>query len=223
MGKQRRSVAKTGTIPQAGEIWVPVCPRGHFMGIHLVDIAVARDLMPEGLAPIAVLPGKTLGGVLLGYYGPGSTLEYHELAVMTGLARRGRKWGLWVSDLYVDSEASVIGGSRLGLDKQLAAFDWPGGMPPFHATVIRDAPILTVDTGPGIPLLPFSLGGGSFSKLDNHPLWFFSRFYARWRLCRARYTVPTGSPLAPLGLKRSLIAVAAREAKGFMVEKITRF
>jgi hypothetical protein len=216
-----RRYARPGTIPELGEIWRPVCPNGLLMSLHLVEIAAARRFLPPGLRPIPVWPGKTLGGVLLGYYGPGSTLEYHELAVLTGLARFRGRFGFWVSHLYVDSEASVIGGQHLGLDKQIADFDWPAGMPPFRVTVVHKGQhLLGVRGSRGFPLLPFWLGAGSFSRLGGRTLWFSSRFRAWWRICRVEYTVPENSPLADLRLGRPLVAVAAKRARGLMVERI---
>lgn len=216
-----RRCARPGTIPEFGEIWCPVCPNGLLMSLHLVDIAAALRSMPPGLRPISVWPGKTLGGILLGYYGPGSTLEYHELAVLTGLARHRGRFGFWVSHLYVDSEASVIGGRRLGLDKRVANFDWSGGMPPFYVTVAHeDRHLLSVRGSRGLPLLPFWLGAGSFSRLGDGILWFSSRFRAWWRICRVEYTIPKNSPLAELRLGRPLAAVAAKRARGLMVERI---
>lgn len=214
--------ARPGAIPELGEVWRPVCPDGVLMSLHLVDIAVARRSMPPDLPAIPILPGKTLGGMLLGYYGPGSTLEYHELAVLTGLAWFQGRLGFWVSHLYVDSEASVTGGGRLGLDKQLADFDWPAGMPPFHTMVSRGGqPLIGIRSGRGFRLFPFWLGAGSFSRLEGKMLWFSSRFRGWWRLCRAEYTIPENSPLAELRPGKPLAAVAAKRAWGLMVERIS--
>lgn len=217
----RRRYARPGVIPEFGEIWRPVCPNSILMSLHLVETAAALRSMPSGLRPISVWPGKTLGGILLGYYGPGSTLEYHELAVLTGLAQFRGRFGFWVSHLYVDSEASVIGGRRLGLDKQLADFSWPDGMPPFHMTVDHEGQhLLGVHGSRGFPLFPFWLGASSFSRLGAGILWFSSRFRAWWRICRVEYTIPENSPLADLRLGRPLVAVAAKRAWGLMVERI---
>jgi acetoacetate decarboxylase len=49
--------------------------------LQFVDTRQARSFVPSKLRILSVLPGKTLGGMYLASYGPGSVLEYDELIV----------------------------------------------------------------------------------------------------------------------------------------------
>jgi hypothetical protein len=60
---------------------------------QLIDVERVRPLIPSELDIISVLPGKTLGGVYLSYYGSGSVLEYSELIVNAALVRCSGKIG----------------------------------------------------------------------------------------------------------------------------------
>ena len=81
--------AVPGTIPAAGEVWQPVGPTTTLLTAHLVPVAAVAPLVPAGLEIVRVLPGRTVASTLLSYYGPGSTLVYHELVVACALVRCG--------------------------------------------------------------------------------------------------------------------------------------
>ncbi|HEY9821570.1 MAG TPA: acetoacetate decarboxylase family protein, partial [Candidatus Sericytochromatia bacterium] len=88
--------------------------------LQLIDIERVRPLIPTEFEIISVLPGKTVGGVYLSYYGSGSVLEYSELIVAAGMVRYSGKIGGWVSHIYVDNADSVAGGREIwGLPKEL--------------------------------------------------------------------------------------------------------
>ena len=95
-----------------------------------VRTAAAREYgLPDGVGLVGT-GGWTLGGALLARYDETATLEYHELIVFSGLARRGSAVAMIVSHIYVDSAASLSGGHAIwGLPKELADFewDWPRG------------------------------------------------------------------------------------------------
>lgn len=82
---------------------------------------------PEGTEPV-VLGGSGLIGTAWVEYGPGSVLEYNELLVAV-LARRGWRPRVCISQIWVDSEASRLGGRELwAIPKESATFDmdaWP--------------------------------------------------------------------------------------------------
>lgn len=96
--------------------------------LHWVDAERARGLVPAELSVVEFVPGKTLGGLFLADYGPGSDLRYKELIVGAATVWHRRRLVLWVSDLYVDTAASVTGGrALLGAPKQLASFVFAEG------------------------------------------------------------------------------------------------
>jgi acetoacetate decarboxylase len=93
-----------------------------------VPLEQARPRVPRRYRVLPLLPGRTLGGLFLAEYGPGSTLRYRELIVASAtLLHRGRL-AAWVTHVFVDDPASVRGGRELlGVPKQLASFDWRDG------------------------------------------------------------------------------------------------
>src|SRR5919199_4290949 len=101
--------------------------------LQLIDVERVRPLIPPEFDIVSVLPGKTIGGVYLSYYGSGSVLEYSELIVAAGMVRYSGKIGGWISHIYVDNPDSVAGGRNIwGLPKELAEFTWERGE---HITV----------------------------------------------------------------------------------------
>jgi acetoacetate decarboxylase len=99
-----------------------------FLTLHLVDVVEAKKYLPTDLEVVQVLPGKTIGGVVLGRYEPGSTLTYSELIIVPGLVRQGINIGAWISHIYVDDLNSVAGGREIwGLPKEEAEFFWQEG------------------------------------------------------------------------------------------------
>src|SRR5947209_115641 len=82
--------------------------KGHgIQRIDLLDSAAACQSLPEGFAIANVMPGKTLGGLFIGRYGLGSTIEYSELIAFGGIARFQNQIGCWVTHIYVDSAESL--------------------------------------------------------------------------------------------------------------------
>ena len=62
--------------------------KGHaIQTLNLLDINQVRPVIPPELEIVAVLPGKTLGGIYLSAYKSGSLLQYNELIVVAGLTR----------------------------------------------------------------------------------------------------------------------------------------
>jgi acetoacetate decarboxylase len=96
-----------------------------FGAFRFVDLDSARPFVPAGLSLVPVLPGKTLAGLVLIDYGPGSTLNYHELLVFPGLVRFKTRPGIFVSHIYVDNLLSLKGGREMfGVPKELVFFKW---------------------------------------------------------------------------------------------------
>jgi acetoacetate decarboxylase len=92
--------------------------------VSLLDVEVARALVPRGLTVVPVFPGKTLSGVFIASYGAGSTLSYNELLIVPAFVRYGSRYGFFISHIYVDHEVSLRGGRDIwGLPKHLASFE----------------------------------------------------------------------------------------------------
>ena len=93
--------------------------------IRLIPLEKARSFTPPHLDIVPVLPNRTLGLVTIARYGAGSALEYNELIVSPALTRYQRRFGFWISHIYVDNEHSRAGGREIwGLPKEIAQFYW---------------------------------------------------------------------------------------------------
>jgi acetoacetate decarboxylase len=168
-----------------------------FVTLHLVDVSQAEKYIPNDLDIVQVFPGKTIGGVVLGKYEPGSSLTYGELIVVPGLVRQGTNIGAWISHIYVDDLNSVAGGHQIwGLPKEEAQFFWQseGG-----AIVKQGDRTLCQFT----PTWQFNLWRqrgqfGTFSKLETVLAEFQSEATANLALIQARIDIPSSSPFAHL-------------------------
>lgn len=104
--------------------------RGQAMAtLHLIDIARARPFVPPELKIVPVLPGKTLGVVLMASYSGLSTLAYNELIVAPALTRHRWRLGFWISHIYVNHPDSMEGGRAIwGLPKEMMRPSWTSEM-----------------------------------------------------------------------------------------------
>ena len=218
-----RRIARPGSVPEPGEIWVQRGPRLTLLALHLVPVARVRPFVPAALDIRAVLPGRTLATVFATEYGPGSTLEYRELIVAPAIAGVGGRHGWWVSHIYVDDERSMRGGRALGLGKELADFGWTGDRAGRITVAQGDRTLATVDYAAGGWGLPLPLGSYGVSCLGPRVLRSWQRLTAQWAPARMRVSAPPESPLhAPLGaLGRPLLAIAGRRMHGEMCVDLT--
>ena len=179
--------------------------RGHALQtLQLVDITRAQPLLPSKLKIVAVLPGKTLGGVYLATYGPGSVLEYNELIVAAALVRYAGKWGFWISHIYVDDADSMAGGRELwGLPKELAQFIWEEGERNRIVVSQKDQQLCTLSFRPQHWLWRQRLLLPSLSVLVSDLLFFKGKLDARLAVTSGRLEVSAESPFAGLGLSRA--------------------
>jgi hypothetical protein len=173
-----------------------------------VDTAQARALVPTGLTIISLWPGKTVGGVYLATYGPGSALEYHELIVVAALVSYAGRVGCWISHIYVDNPDSVAGGREIwGLPKELAEFTWEQGQQ--SRVVVRQAErqlcTLSYEHSAWGWRQGFPVPG--FSTLETNLLLFQGEANARIGVTRAQLEVPGTSPFASLSLGQPWLAV----------------
>lgn len=179
--------------------------QGHAVcSFHLLDISrVMASALPE-LPVVAVLPGKTLGGICLATYGAGSVLEYHELIVISALVRNRRRLGAWISHIYVDSASSVAGGREIwGLPKQRAEFTWDNSL---GSTVVRQGERTLCTLKPArrrsLGRLPAFIP--AFSQRGAELVWFKGTGTAQLGLARGTFDVSSSSPFSTLGFGSGL-------------------
>jgi hypothetical protein len=134
--------------------------------------------------PFAAL---TLGGwsgaaLLVGRYGPGSSLEYDEFAAI-GLARLGGRWGPFVHAISVDLPASLEGGRAVwDLPKTLARFEWTG--PAEVRVELEGGGALRLRLEPFGPALPLAGRGRLLNGRERGPALVPASFRGRGRLAR---------------------------------------
>lgn len=184
--------------------------QGHaLLTCHLIDVQLARTVIPPEFEIVALLPGKTLGGVYLSSYEAGSTLQYNELIVTAALVRYGQAIGAWISHIYVDHPDSVAGGREIwGLPKELADFTWS----PDRVTVHQAEQLLcSLRRFQPWFRLPSSwrprLKGTVFSQLGPDLLRFESGFQSALAVGKGQLTVPDTSPLAALNLGQAVFRI----------------
>ncbi len=189
--------------------------------LQLVDVARVRPLVPSELEIVSLLPGKTLGGIYISFYGLGSVMEYNELIVVSAIVNYAGKWGAWISHIYVDNPNSVAGGREIwGLPKESAQFSWEG------SDSVKAAPLgyrVTVSQGnrqlcslnysKQSLALPLSANGNVFSVSSSKLLYFKGEFQSRTGLIRGELEIPQESPFASLNICQPLLTVACEELR----------
>ncbi len=173
--------------------------------LNLIDIAAVRSLVPSELEIVSVWPGKTLGGVYVASYGPGSTLEYNELIVVGALTRYANRVGAWISHIYVDNPDSVAGGREIwGLPKELAQFTWQLGQRAYVRVQQGDQLLCSLSYDWELPQWRQPLTAPSFSMLSSNLLFFEAQGDISPRLVGGNLQVPAQSPFFSLGFYNSL-------------------
>ena len=211
--------ALPGRAPRPGETWIVEGPKGTVFSQHLFDIDAVRPFVPQGLRIVPVLPGKTPGFVCLTYYGPGSSVEYHELTVMSALVAFGATVGLWVSHIYVDSEPSQKAGLEIfGLPKQMATFEWEGGCPGLAKVSQDGRPVMTIEYGRPAFAVRFPVFGRALSVREGEVIFSRHRLSARYGFAQMQYHIPPESPLAPLNIGRPQLRLVGGPTTGYMGE-----
>jgi acetoacetate decarboxylase len=103
--------------------WRLVAREATLVTLHWVELERARGFVPPEIRIASFLPGRTIGGLFVAEYGPGSDLQYNELIAAAATVWHGGKSCAWVTHLYVDSHESVAGGrDLLGAPKHFARF-----------------------------------------------------------------------------------------------------
>jgi acetoacetate decarboxylase len=180
-----------------------------FFSLYAIEIETARPFIPLTLEIVSFYPNYTLGGVYIGNYKSGSTLEYSELIIAPAFVRYQNHIGGWVSHIYVDNEDSLRGGREIwGLPKEMAEFHW------------RDTEINISQQNRTLcnfsyrsPLFPLetwwrpSLEGTVLSRLEDNWLFFQGKFRGNMSLLSSQLEIPSESPFSALKLQRSLVTL----------------
>lgn len=180
--------------------------------LHWVDVDRIRTIVPRGLRVVRFLPGRTLGGLFLAEYGPGSEMCYRELIVGAATVWYAGRPCLWVTDVLVDSERSVDGGRcLLGAPKRLARFSWDSD----GGSVTVGEPgrtICRLSWSRRVPLwrqrarlvaLHRDVRDGSGALVCAHG----NEIGGRWAVARVETAFPAGSGLRGLGLGKPVLGV----------------
>lgn len=180
---------------------------------HLIDLEIAKILVPPDLEVVSVLPGKTLGGLYLSVYGANSTLSYHELIVVAALVRFQGIIGSWISHIYVDNHDSVQGGRNIwGLPKEMADFIWDD-----HLIEVSqgNTPLCQAKfSQAGVTLSLWNkskISGNVFGGLAQDILIFQGNFETRLKWIQARFSIPSESPFSMLNLGNPLVTLQMRD------------
>lgn len=177
--------------------------------LNLVDSKVAKDFIPSQLEIVSLLPGKTLGGIYISSYKPGSLVEYNELIVVPGYVRYQGKTGFWISHIYVDNEDSVAGGREIwGLPKEMAEFSWDKNSIKISQSNNK---LCNLEYHQGLFNLSTwwkpEVSGSCFSGLGSDLLFFSSQFKSKIALLKSNLEVPASSPFAPLNLGKPILTL----------------
>jgi acetoacetate decarboxylase len=160
--------------------------------------------IPPPLGIVSVFAGRTLGGLYIASYGKGSTLQYNELIVFSGLVRSGARIGAWISDIYVDSERSVAGGRQVwGLSKHLARFACKSEAGA-RAISVRDddgSLLCEVHVEPPGYSMKLPVLAPAWSKKGGRILWFRATGSARVSQSHGEIRLPPGSVLSSRGIE----------------------
>lgn len=177
--------------------------KGHgYVTLHLVDFSDAAKVIPKDLEIVQVLPGKTIGGLVLGKYEYGSTLTYGELIAVPGLVRYGDKIGSWISHIYVDNESSIAGGREIwGLPKENAQFFWQpegGANTSWSGATVKqgDRMLCSLTHSWQVNLPRLSGQFDSYTKLAEELMRFESSAIGNLSLVGSRLEVSRSSPFA---------------------------
>jgi len=195
--------------------WKVNIPDTLFQTLSLVDTDRIRPFVPPQFEMISNLPGKCAAGIYLARYGPGSTSEYNELGVFLSFVRFSGKTGIYVSNMYVDSEDSLtLGCDVLGLPKEMASFRYEHGRRGRITVLQGDREIYSISYGKRFYLWRQSAGGYAFGTQGPDVIRFRGSWKIRIGMTRARISIPEKSPLSRYGLNRPWATFCGKEGSG---------
>ena len=174
--------------------------------------ATFHAALPRRARPI-VIAGHALVGTAFVAYEPGSVLVYDELlcATLTWSARRLR---VTISDIWVDSPASVAGGRELwGIPKHLATFTREDRGRQVELSAAVDGQVLASATAaPGVRLPgSWPLPMPTAQRLDGREHDSRVRAFGGIATCRTAWSFPAGGPLGFLAGRRPVTSLRLEE------------
>jgi acetoacetate decarboxylase len=204
--------------------WHLVTHGATLISLHWLATERARAWVPAQIGILPMLPRRTIGGLFLAEYGPGSDLQYNELIAACATVWHARRPCAWVTHLFVDSHASVNGGrTLLGAPKSYAPFrreSFSGGGR--RITIgTPERPICTVQVAAKQWLLPWRprLRVIALHRDARDPLRAVvhgNQLRGRLGIARARLEIPEQSPLYSLGFGRPLLTLCARDVEAVL-------
>ncbi|MBL1174893.1 acetoacetate decarboxylase family protein [Pantanalinema sp. GBBB05] len=175
--------------------------------LHWLDIDRVRPTIPAALSIVPLFPGKTLGSVYIATYSPGSSLEYNELIVVSGLVYHGHQWGAWISHIYVDDPRSVQGGRELwGLPKEMAQFTWQHDNQLSVQVRQGDRHLCSLQGHPRLPGIRLPIAAPIMSQIQAQFCMFTGQGTLNWHLISSHLEVTNDSPFSSLGLGQGWLA-----------------
>ena len=161
--------------------------------------------LPAAATPLTVR-GTALAATAFVSYDDRGLMAYDELLAGV-LVRLGRRVGLSITDIWVDSESSMLGGRALwGIPKELATFG------PLTAETAA-GPIASASFTPrrvGFPV-PRLLRGSTIQTLGGRTVASPIRAGGRVRTAEATWSLPADGPLAWLRAGRPVTSVIAED------------
>lgn len=191
---------------------------------HVPHEAVPAIVIPDGRRPLR-LGRRVIVGAAFARYVPGGVLDYNELLVaVPSFGRGGLR--ITITRIWVDSEASMIGGRELwGIPKHLAKFDRAENRRDSArrgadtATVSMTLPVSTTPVAsvaarigralfPGMPQLPLP----TLQAFEGRRILSRNRVIGRFRALHAAWAFDPDGELGYLSGRRPFLSVAIRDA-----------
>ncbi|WAL66902.1 acetoacetate decarboxylase family protein [Amycolatopsis cynarae] len=197
----------SGEVGYPDEPW-DLCGHG-YVSLWLVPEWALPEL-PPGVRPVTVA-GRAVVGTAFVDYLPGGLLPYHEVLAAV-MVRRGARFGLSITDIWVDSPASRAGGRELwGIPKELAAFGMAHGRVARARASEGDTLLAEAEvrSGPVGLRMPFPVVGTAMQMLRGALA--RTPIRARGRLSLAKSAWRFGGRLGWLNFGRPLGGIAVRD------------
>lgn len=190
--------------------------------LHWVKVERARSFVPPEIPIVQVLPGRTIGGLFLAEYGPGSDLEYSELIVAGATVWHRNRPSAWATHLFVDNPESVRGGrTLLGAPKFAADFSRDAGAANRITIRTAEQPVCELSYGRQLWLwrqrvrlaaLHRDVRDESRRTISVHG----NELRARWGITSARTRISPGSPLSDLGFGQPLLSMCGKDVDALL-------
>lgn len=176
----------------------------------LVDVHRARPFVPADLEIVEVRPGRTAAALVVADYQDQSTFPYGELSVMAAVVRHRGVRGAWISHIWVDSVASLLGGRELwGMDKHLADFRWHANGDNTVSVTADNLRLVTLSWPPPERLWPVPGQVTSIGSVAGDRRRVRGRGVSWLRRVPLSVDIPDDAPFAALGLQDQALRGAA--------------